>query len=252
MKRLSNFEKQKIIELIKNGISINNISELTGRGKSTIYYYYKKIKGRKYKLLNLKPGYTRREGEIVGIFVGDGSQHYEKTARHYHVNIHFGIRNKDYLLYVKKLYESFFKKRFRVVQYKEHNIRIITYSKEICNYFKNYLNYNPKIKHSTVELKTLDLPKEFKLGFIKGLVDTDGHIRLDKKKGIMRASFHTTSEVLALQIQSILDELRVQYGCHVQKRYHWKPIYNIQLWKRSVENFLNEIKPYKTNKLMGL
>ena len=43
MKRLLNFKKQKIIELIKKGVSINKISKQTGLGKSTIYYYYKKI-----------------------------------------------------------------------------------------------------------------------------------------------------------------------------------------------------------------
>ena len=34
---------------IKNGTSINKISKNTGYGKSTIYYYYKKINGKKYK-----------------------------------------------------------------------------------------------------------------------------------------------------------------------------------------------------------
>lgn len=252
MKRLPNFKKQKIVELIKKGISINKISKQISIAKSTIYYYYKKIKGRKKQPLNLNPSYTKREGEIIGIFIGDGSECYEKKAGHYFVNVHFGLQNKRYLFYVKNLFESYFKKKFRIVQDKNRSIRITTYSKEICDYFKNYLDYDPRIKHSTVKLKTLNLPMEFKIGLIKGLVDTDGHVYFNEKEKKARVSFHTTSKVLALQVGYILDQLGIKYSCNVQKRYNWKPIYNVQLWKRSIENFLNEVKPYKTNKIRGL
>ena len=40
-----------IIKQINEGNSINKISKSLGLRKSTIYHYYKKIKGRKYKLV---------------------------------------------------------------------------------------------------------------------------------------------------------------------------------------------------------
>jgi len=111
MPRLGPDVKEKLIFLIENDISINQISKKLNLGKSTIYYYYKKIKGRKYKIPEFTPGFTEKEGEIVGIFAGDGSQYFHSKSYHYEVNIHFGKKSYNYLLYVKKLFDNYFNKQ---------------------------------------------------------------------------------------------------------------------------------------------
>jgi hypothetical protein len=243
--------KIKIIDLIKRGVSINNISKITKIGKSTIYYYYKKIRGRKNKLLNLNPSYTMKEGEIVGIFVGDGCHHFEKKGYHYFINVYFGIKNRDYLIYIKNLYESYFKKSFRIIIYQNKSV-ITTYSKEISEYFKNYIDFNPKIKHSTVKLKTLNLPIEFKIGFIKGLLDTDGCIFFNKSEKRKRIYFTTTSLELAKQTVCMLKEdFDVPCSMYtILSRYkNRKDTYNTYILSKGVDKFLNIFKPFKNKGL---
>ena len=77
MSRLKKEMKQELINQIKKNNSINKISKELFLAKSTIYYYYRKIKGRKYKKLGIVTKYSKKEGEIVGIFAGDGSQYFE-------------------------------------------------------------------------------------------------------------------------------------------------------------------------------
>jgi hypothetical protein len=246
--RLKEKTKQKLIKRIKEDVSINNISKEMGLAKSTIYYYYKKIKGRKFKKLNLKPGYSRREGEIVGIFAGDGSQYYNKKHCAYQVNVHFGKKNKDYMEYVKRLYELYFKKKFNITK-EERTIKIRTRSKEIYNYFHHYIDFKPQIKHCTVKLKTLDLSMEFKLGFLKGFVDTDGSVLLKKQRKKIRVAFYTTSEALANQIRDILSEIDIKCGVYIRKKEGLKDCYTVQLRQRHVIKFLNVVKPFKMCKL---
>ena len=45
--------REAIINQITEGNSINKISKSLGLRKSTIYHYYKKLKGRKFKLVNI-------------------------------------------------------------------------------------------------------------------------------------------------------------------------------------------------------
>ena len=145
--------KKEMIGQISKGVSINIISKSLNLGKSTIYHYYKKIKGKKYKEPEFKVSFSEKEGEITGIFAGDGSQYFEPKRYHYEVNIHFGAKNLEYLFYVKELYEKFFNKKFRIEKSNPTTLRLRTYSKKSYYYFTNYLDYDPRIKHSTVRLK---------------------------------------------------------------------------------------------------
>ena len=55
--------RESMINKIKEGISINNISKELGLAKSTIYHHYKKIKGKKYVVPNFVSKLDREEGE---------------------------------------------------------------------------------------------------------------------------------------------------------------------------------------------
>ncbi len=242
--------KMYIKEKINNNISINKISLSTGLSKATIYYYYKKIKGRKKKKTNYKINYSKVEGEVVGIFIGDGSQHYAKVNWNYQTNIHFG-NNFIYVRYVKALYENYFNRVWSL--YKDTSSKNIRYrlravDKKIFYYFQNYIHYNPHIKHSTVRLKNLDLPKGFKIGLIKGLIDTDGTVcKYDNRTRIM---YTTTSKILAKQIRLLLQDLRIKSSVYriVSKR-GYKDTYNLQIMTKDINRFLNIIKPNKAENM---
>ncbi|MBW2976842.1 LAGLIDADG family homing endonuclease [Candidatus Woesearchaeota archaeon] len=251
MTRLSLELKKEIVNQINNGTSINKISQFLGVYKSTIYYYYKKVKGKRYAPPYVKPNFSGTEGEIVGIFAGDGSQFLVKKRGHYQVTIHFGGHNTIYAEYVRQLYHDYFNKNFRLAKSNDGTIRLLIYSKDIFYYFKNYIEYNPKIKHCTVRLRSINIPLKFKLGFIKGLVDTDGSVLYDRHDKAVRIFYYTTSKELAKQISLILQELSITHTCICRDKINRKPLYVIRITKKEVNKFLNIIKPFKEKLLKG-
>lgn len=243
---LSNELRNEIRDKIKNGISINNISKELSLGKSTIYYYYKKIKGKKFIEPEFKLRNSRLEGEINGIFAGDGSQYYDAKRGSYEVNVHFGAKNYWYAIYVKELFEKFFQKKFRLDFEYGSKFRLRTQSRKIFNYFQNYLSYDCHIKHCTVKLKE-QCSSAFKIGFLKGMFDTDGCFSLNNPERRARVSYCTTSEELAKQITLILNGLNVKNSIYVidRKDRNEKTVYNVNVLKAGINRFIKVVKPMK-------
>lgn len=244
MARLSPGVKEELISRIAEGWSINKISKSLELGKSTIYYYYKKIKGKKYQEPVFECIASKEEGEIVGIFTGDGSQYFRPKTYHYEVNVHFGGHNREYANYVKKLFERHFHATFHLGKELSGVFRLRVRSKRIFHYFWNYLEYRAQCKHATVFLKNLNLPDDFKKGFLRGVFDTDGCLS-QGRSGKLQAYYGTTSPKLALQIQYLLFEQGICSGIRVEFRKHYKPFYRVSVLRRSVSSFLKTIAPFK-------
>lgn len=252
MIRLDKDKKNLLVYKIKGGVSINKISSSLNLAKSTIYHHYKKIKGKKYKEPMYKIEFSEDEGEIVGIFTGDGSQCYYRPNGNYQTNVHFG-NNPKYIKYVRKLYENYFNKKWsihkEITKEKSIKYRLRAENKKTFDFFSNYLEYEPKSKHNTVKLKTIKLPYLFKIGFIRGLIDTDGTIGCYNNRVEIR--FYTTSKILAKQTKTILKDLKINTSVYVTKRKNWKDLYNVQILQKDTVNFLKLIKPYKMRKILG-
>ena len=77
LSRLKPKTKKKMLRMIKTKESLNKIARATGLKKTTIYYYSRKLNGRTYFEPEFELAYSEVEGEIAGIFAGDGSQYYE-------------------------------------------------------------------------------------------------------------------------------------------------------------------------------
>lgn len=238
--------KQKVVEQILAGSSINKICREFKLGKSTVYYYYKKILGKKYIEAEFTLSNSEIEGEINGIFAGDGSQYHDKRRGSYQVNVHFGAKNYWYACYVKNLFETFFNKRFRLKYDSETQVRLRIESKKIFQYFQNYLLYNPKIKHCTVQLKEC-CSSEFKIGFLRGWFDTDGCFCFSSSQKSWRAFYTTTSKKLAEQANEYLTSLAIKNTINVinRKDRDEKTIYNVSVWKRGTDRFIKLVKPMK-------
>src|SRR3989344_4829372 len=237
--------KEKLKNEIESGVSINKISECLNVPKSTVYYYYKKIKGRLYNTPDIVASMSEQEGEIVGIFAGDGSQYFEPKRYRYEVNVHFGIKNKWYAEYVKGLFDEFFQKSFRLQEEEQTKLRLRTESKNIFEYFSRYLEFDRRVKHATVQLKSIPMPTEFKIGFLRGLFDTDGCIRVEGKGKRIRIFLTTTSSSLAKQVHELLDEIGIKNKVYVSPRKEEKTVYIVNVWKESTNSFINQVRPRK-------
>ncbi|HIH10538.1 MAG TPA: hypothetical protein HA254_07795 [Candidatus Diapherotrites archaeon] len=249
MKRLSESELVLVEDLIWKNVSLAQISKVTGRQKSTLYHHYKRIRGKRFHEPEFEVNCPEVEGEIAGVFAGDGSQYYNRCNWHYEVNVHFG--RLDYAYYVKELFEGYFHKEFRLGKQSPTVYRLRTQSRKIFAYFHTYLDYDPAVKHSTVKLKDMKLSRGFKIGFLRGLVDTDGTVCRCKDKRI-RIAFFTTSKALAQQTKLLLEEFGFEAFVSVREKDGLKDCFSTYLFNGSVKPFLRLIMPFRERKLRAL
>lgn len=245
MKRLDNNEKKKIITLIKEGKSLNYISNLMGRRKSTLYPYYKKTMGKKLSEVTIDESDELFIGELVGLFVGDGSLYYDKICGKYGVRFFFNFAEKNYVNNLASLFERKFNKKPNI--YRAKNVLIVRYySKKLFAFLKEHVGWNmPKNlignkKSRTVFLRKENYSEEFKKGFLKGFIDSDGYF---SPKKIL---FGSTSEKIMKQTESFLSGLDYKYyklSFYKDKRRNGAGIWHLYVHKRERDKFLKEVNP---------
>ena len=201
-KRLSLSEKNYIREMVQSGLSLKNIANRTGKSKTTVYYYFRDIRGRTILPITINEEKSELVGEFLGIVAGDGCLNKTKQ-HHYRVYLFF---NKKEHAYVRELYTALFyelfKKQPSLFDRKERDIFILYFcSKEIYFFVKRYLTWDMTTRKShSVHLKSRNHTTRFKIGFLRGLIDSDGYLSND------RIVFSTSSMKLAADIMQFLDE----------------------------------------------
>ncbi len=236
--------REEAIELIKKGYSLNKIKSITGINKSSLYYHYKKINGRKYNLIKINDCNKQKIGEFIGIFTGDGNFFFDKNKHHYRITIYTGLYEEDYRKHLKRLFKDLFSKTPRIYKNYKTNVQLTQYySKDIYLLIKRYLTWN-KNKTKSVRLKKIMFNEQnFLIGFLRGLFDTDGGIYKKKNK----VAFGTASKYLAYQIRNILKSFNLPPGFY---KYSNKDFYYIDLYGDRTRRFMKLIKPNNTNKIL--
>jgi len=230
--------RQDMIDLIEKGFSIPKISKRLGVGKSTIYYHYNKLKGRKYPLIKI-PNEDKVIGEFLGVFAGDGSFYYDKKIGHYTIKIHLhAIDDKKYSIYLKRLIKTHFNKKVRSYLVKEKGLVLVFYSKSIYEFIQEYL-YIRGYKTLNVHIKKPinDLSNDFLIFFIKGLIDTDGHMN---KYGQIVISL--ISKDMISQTSQILEKFGIQNKIYLRKKHpKWHQQYELKILKKNAQKYLKII-----------
>lgn len=238
---LNSVTKEKILCLIKANKSLNHIVKETHVGKTTIYYYMKKIKGIKHVPICIDYSNLERIGEIVGFFAGDGQ--YCHFGQSYDWRIRFFFNEKEivvinhYLSAIEKLTG----KRSPIIA--GPSIKILqVHSKKFCDFILEYVKFGSK-KTRTIELKHKKLlnNRNFTRGFLRGLVDSDGYVR----KGRREIYFGSVSPNLAKDFIRGLRLFGLNYKLYVQKRAGYLDFYKVRLSNNEVSKFVNLIKPLK-------
>lgn len=239
MKRLNNVERTKLNDLILEGKSLNRISKEMLLSKSTIYYYFRRIKGRTINPIII---YTKNEaliGEFIGLFAGDGYT-YKSSNYDHRVYLCFNIADKAYVnkLILNVLEKLFNKKPMIFIQ--ENRLNICYDSKPITEFIGQYLTWNKNFrKVYSVKLIERAYSNKFMIGFIRGCLDSDGYFT--KKK----ISFATVSPGLKDNIVKFLKCLRISHSVNLykEKRTNRKSIYHIYIYKPFHSKFIKIIKP---------
>lgn len=246
MKREMLTEKQKneIKKLTENGHSLKEIAQKLGKGKTTIYYHFRKIKGRTVHFVVLNLNNDELLGEFIGLVAGDGCL-YKTKQYHYRVYLCFNITEKKYVDELASVLFPLF--GIYPLRIRRENRLILVYcSKQIFSLVCGYLTWNPMSrKCHTVRLIKRDHSKKFKIGFIRGNLDSDGYLS-DKK-----ISFASTSHYLINDIMSYLSDLDItfHYAVYKEKRSNKKDMHHVNIRKAYSEKFLHMIKPRERKNL---
>lgn len=176
MTRLTKEEIKNIEELIRSNTSLNKISLVTKRAKSTLYPYYFKLKGKKIKQIKINYFDDEFLGEVIGLFIGDGYLFHEKSKGRYSVRFAFNVTELSFVKELVNLFEDKFKKKPGVNKESNNVLTVRYYSREIFNFLLKYVEWKVNrdirgnIKKSrTVRLKDKVYSNNFKIGFFKGL-----------------------------------------------------------------------------------
>jgi len=237
----------QIQSLLNEGLSINKISKRLGVGKSTIYFHYKKLFGKKTKPVTFNFKDEGELGEFLGIFAGDGN--FTLTSKYqYCIRIYTGAYEKGYLKYLEnKLPLWFGKKPFKYsVQYKGKTSCIIFLylSKAIYSLLHEHLFWEGK-KGYSVRLRNFNLGRvDFNRGFLRGIVDTDGSYYAPKR----RISFTTVSPYLADQAQLIMMGLGLSPKRYFHRYSGKAPVHTLALHGKECKSFLEQVRPNNPNK----
>lgn len=252
--RLSKGEIESIIEMTKDGKSLREISRLVGKGKTTVYYYYKRLKPRRSKpfMMTLDEGQI---GEIIGAFAGDGSYYVSryKNCVHHKVSYSFSSEKEvAYKNYIVSLLKQLNLNPF-MVHHKRKCIIVVVNSRDFANYIIKYLAWEPRRSHTVRIKESLSCYSlDFLRGFARGIMDTECHV---SNYNIITAC---TSEKLIDNLAEILDIFRIAYSRKIISRgAPRKDLHKITIFRRSLEDyrlsigFSNESKKIKLQKVLN-
>ena len=96
MQRLSNGEIRRTIRLTKKGFTLNKITKLLDKKKTTVYYHFRKIRGKTFNPIVLTNKDKELIGEFIGLFAGDGSSHVTENYR-YRICLHFNVAEETFV-----------------------------------------------------------------------------------------------------------------------------------------------------------
>lgn len=234
-------EKNRIRDLAAKGESVNSIKERLGLPKSTVYYHFRKEVGQKQKENALKlPEDDEIIGELCGIFAGDGN-FYNRGDGHYKIDFVLN-HNDEYWQKLANHLESVLEKRPADYHEKPHSrTKLRYYSRDLYDLFRKYLSWEESSKTSTISLKNKDMNTEFQIGFIRGLIDTDGY----KEKKFRRYIYGTVSEELRNNFSYILDDLGIEHTNYTEEptNEEWQIMNKTRISGESAEKLSNKIKP---------
>lgn len=239
MRRLLETQLELIRTLASRGLSLNQIANCTGVKKSTVGYHLRRNSPIDKRIVTREPS-PEEVGELVGAFAGDGNYHLDSGYRHA-TSFFISDGEPDYASWLISelkvrmgLSPWIFKKPGCVM------IRVI--SKDFALLIRRYLSWE-RPKSSTVSLagQVQDYSDAFLVGFMRGLLDTDGYTNLK----VRRVVFTSVSPILVKQCNAILHRWDLRSVVRVDApRARRKPLFRLDITGADAARLLNLLKPH--------
>lgn len=159
-----------------------------------------------------------RIAEFIGIMLGDGNLGVYNSAKYnkkqYRVRISLDSRNKNYLEYIKILFQEVLRITPRIhFKSKENAVDIGTYKKEKFLFVRDELGLVESPKINKMKIPENYFKREFFAFILRGLFDTDGCLSVFKNNGRLypRIEIKICPSPAQKQFVEILKELKFSY-----------------------------------------
>lgn len=239
MLKLNESELNSVKELIGDGRSLKQIARILGRSKTTIYYHFRKLKGKTMKPMILNLQNDELIGEFIGLFAGDGYADRTKQFQH-RVYLCFGLKEKLFVDdLIKNVLIPLFGKKPNISQWGSC-IYIRYFSKEIYEMINEYLDWNKDSKRKySVHLRHTSHSLGFVIGFLRGSLDSDGCLSPNK------TVFSSVSKQLINNICEFLSRMNIAHTLHVCRtnRGGRRDFYHAYILRKDREKLLTLINP---------
>lgn len=204
--------------------------------------------GKNTGALNLSDLSDEIKGEILGVFAGDGNFFFDQKRYKYTIRFFFNKSESKYAQDLCDLMGMALGKPPNFRKEKNRSIITLTYlSKPFYLFLKSHLSWKTtenKKKSHTIRLKKVNQPREFKIGFLRGNIDTDGCI------SEKRINFASTSKNLIRNIEQFIKDLgftNYNRWSYDDKRGKRSRIHHIDLNRPEIKRFLRVVNPRNRN-----
>lgn len=212
MKKLSNGQVEEIIREAQAGASLNQLSSKFGFSKTMIYYH---VKGfcRKMGRFNEKRLFKWEKGYLVGFFVGDGCFNFRQKYYSYITKFALNAKSEKSIgCFLVDILRKAHTKPW--VTTKGNRLELRVSSKGLCSFLRRYAGYGTEDGKSRKRLLLENVhSKEFMLGILAGLIDSDGCVTSDKVR-YLRAMISTKSKILAVAMLRLTEKLKIKATIH--------------------------------------
>lgn len=220
-RRLSREEILNIQTLAKVGLSLRKISMQLNVPKTTVYYHVKE-QCDKMTYMDIGAISEKELGYLVGVFVGDGC--FIVNPKHGAYITKFTLdatRDKDISRFLRNILEKAGKRvGWRI---ERGSIVLRVHSKKLVEFISGHIMYikqSDSPRNIKVLINSGKWTMPFKLGFIGGLIDSDGHVYYNKKRTRQfGALVKTVNKTLRDDVVRILSSLGIQVTTYVAGLY---------------------------------
>lgn len=180
--------------------------------------------------------------EIIGIMMGDGCLYLGKSKK-YQTIVSFHKKEKDYLNYVRRLFEGYFNYKFCITEIKNEFLlrnTSVFVGRQLIDFG---LKEGNKIKNKLVIPCWVMRDTNFILKFMRGIFDTDGCVYCKYNK-YAQIQFKLACKESIISLRQALIKLRFNPTKVQEEVFNKKPSWKIYLSRqKEIKRFFEEIKP---------
>lgn len=208
-----------IVARVERGESVRKVASSLGIPLSTAYYHARDH-CRKQSRMEIERLALKERGYLLGITVGDGSLIRNTQRGEFLVKIALdGLRDRDISHFLSSLFEKCGK---RVSVHAERRMVILRiWSRSFYSYVLEHVRFEKEGSsrhHMRLLLDVNDWDRGFTIGFIGGLIDSDGHIQRGKRNGHYGAMITTSSASLGDQVRDLCKAQHINVLCRLDRR----------------------------------